>query len=102
MKVETVAASPVRGGKVATLDGRKALAIKGVRQVVALDDVVAVVADDMGAATQGVKALGVRGNDGPNAAVSTAGVVRGLDAASRTPGGIVRQDGDATNRVARA
>src|SRR5258705_8319032 len=102
MKVETVAASPVRGGKVATLDGRKALAIKGVRQVVALDDVVAVVAEDMWAATQGLKALVVRWNDGPNAAVSTADVVRGLEAASRTPGVIVRQDGDVTKAMARA
>jgi len=38
MKIATVAVSPVVGGKVAGLDERKALAIKGVHQVVRLDD----------------------------------------------------------------
>src|SRR6266568_6310920 len=38
MAVATVAASPVLGGKVAGLDEAKARAIKGVRQVVRLDD----------------------------------------------------------------
>jgi isoquinoline 1-oxidoreductase beta subunit len=102
MKVATVAASPVLGGKVAALDDRKALAVKGVRQVVALGDVVAVVADDMWAATQGLKGLAVLWNEGPNAAVSTADVVRGLEAASRVPGVLVRKDGDTDAALARA
>jgi CO/xanthine dehydrogenase Mo-binding subunit len=102
MKVATVAASPVLGGKVASLDDSKALAVKGVRQVVALDDVVAVVADDMWAATQGLRALVIRWDDGPNATVSTADVVRGLEAASRAPGVIVRKDGDADATLAGA
>jgi isoquinoline 1-oxidoreductase subunit beta len=95
MKIATVAASPVVGGKVAALDERKAMAITGVRQVVRLDDVVAVVADHMWAAKQGLAALDVRWDDGPNAKASTADVVRGLEAASRTPGVIARNDGDA-------
>ena len=36
MKIATVAASPVQGGKVVALDERKALAVKGVHQVVQL------------------------------------------------------------------
>ena len=102
MKVATVTASPVLGGKVASVDDRKALAVRGVRQVVVLDDVVAVVADDMWAATQGLRALTIKWDDGPNAKVSTADVVRGLAAASRMPGVIVRKEGDADAALATA
>src|SRR6267378_2732463 len=41
MKIATVAASPVVGGKLISVDDSKAKAIKGVRQVVRLDDAVA-------------------------------------------------------------
>ena len=54
MKVATVAACPVFGGKLASVDDSKAKAIKGVLQVVRLDDAVAVVADHMWAAKQGL------------------------------------------------
>ncbi len=53
MKVATVAACPVFGGKLANVDDSKAKAINGVRQVVRLDNAVAVVADHMGAAKKG-------------------------------------------------
>ena len=102
MKVATVAASPVLGGKVVAVDNRKALAIKGVRQVVVLDEVVAVVADNMWAATQGLRALAIKWDEGPNATVSTADVVRGLEAASHSPGVTVRNDGDANEALASA
>ena len=95
MKVATVAASPVLGGKVAALDESQALAIPGVRQIVRLDDVVAVVADHMWAAKQGLAALAIQWDDGPNASVSTADVVQGLDAASQQPGVVARNQGDA-------
>src|SRR5215467_8885656 len=45
MKIATVAASPVVGGKLVSVDDSKARAINGVRQIVRLDDAVAVVAD---------------------------------------------------------
>lgn len=102
MKVATVAASPVLGGKVAALDEPKAMALKGVRQIVRLDDVVAVVADHMWAAKQGLAALDVRWDDGPNAKVSTTDVVRGLEEASRKPGVMGRTDGDAPSALQRA
>ena len=85
MKIATVAASPVLGGKVA-----------------GLDDVVAVVADHMWAAKQGLAALAVRWDDGPNATVSTADVVRGLDEASQQPGVVARRQGDAAGALAGA
>jgi len=92
MKIATVAASPVVGGKVASLDDSKAKAIKGVRQIVRLDDVVAVVADHMWAAKQGLAALDIRWDDGPNATVSIADVVQGLAAATLTPGVVARKE----------
>jgi CO/xanthine dehydrogenase Mo-binding subunit len=100
MKIATVAASPVVGGKVVDVDDRKAKAIKGVRQIVRLDDVVAVVADDMWAAKRGLSALAIRWDDGPNGSVNTPDVVRGLAAASQTPGVVVRNEGDAPSAIA--
>jgi isoquinoline 1-oxidoreductase subunit beta len=102
MKIATIAASPVVGGKLASVDDTKAKAIKGVRQIVHLDDAVAVVADHMWAAKQGLRALDIRWDDGPNGKVSTADVVRGLEAAAQTPGVVVRNEGDAPAAVAGA
>jgi len=61
-----------------------------VRQIINLGDVVAVVADHMWAAKQGLAALAIRWDDGPNGNVSTADVVQGLDAASQQPGVVAR------------
>jgi isoquinoline 1-oxidoreductase subunit beta len=102
MKIATVAASPVVGGKVAGLDEAKAKAIKGVHQVVRLDDVVAVVADHMWAAKQGLAALAIRWDDGANANVTIADVVKGLDEASQKPGVVARKEGDALSAIGRA
>src|SRR5207245_1967178 len=102
MKIATVAASPVLGGKLASVDESKAKAIKGVHQIVRLDDAVAVVADNMWAAKQGLAALAIRWDDGPNATVSTADVVQGLAAAAETPGVVARKEGDAATAIASA
>jgi CO/xanthine dehydrogenase Mo-binding subunit len=102
MKIATVAASPVVGGKVAGLDESKAKAVKGVHQVVRLDDAVAVVADHMWAAKQGLAALAIRWDDGPNANVATADVVKGLDEASKKPGVVARKQGQPQSALARA
>ncbi len=101
MKIATVAASPVLGGKVAGLDESKALAIKGVHQVVRLDEVVAVVADHMWAAKQGLAALAIRWDDGPNAKVTTADVVKELEEASRGSAVVARKEGSGAGRAAR-
>jgi isoquinoline 1-oxidoreductase beta subunit len=102
MKIATVAASPVLGGKVVGIDDSKAKAIKGVRQIVRLDEAVAVVADHMWAAKQGLAALEIRWDDGPNAALNTDDVVRGLAAAAETPGVVARNEGDAAAAIAGA
>ena len=102
MLIATVAASPVLGGKVAGLDDEKAKAVPGVRQIVQLDDAVAVVADHMWAAKQGSAALDIRWEDGPNGKVSTADVVQGLAKASETTGVTARKDGDPASALAGA
>jgi isoquinoline 1-oxidoreductase subunit beta len=90
----------VVGGKVVRVDDRSAKAIKGVRQIVRLDDAVAVVADHMWAAKEGLRALAIRWDDGPNGTVSTADVVKGLAAAAQTQGVVVRNEGDAPAAIA--
>src|SRR5437660_4404306 len=99
MLIATVAASPVLGGTVAGIDEQKAKAVPGVRQIVRFDDAVAVVADHMWAAKQGLAALVVRWDDGPNAKVSTADIVQGLARASQTAGVTARRDGDLTSAL---
>src|SRR3989441_9727769 len=102
MKFAAVAACPVFGGKLASVDDAKAKAIAGVQQVVRLDDAVAVVADHMWAAKQGLAALEVRWDEGPNAKLSTADIVRQLAAASQQPGVVARKDGDVAGAMAGA
>jgi len=102
MKFAAVAACPVFGGKLASVDDAKAKAIPGVQQVVRLDDAVAVVAADTWAAKQGLAALDVRWDDGPNAALSTGDIVQQLAAASEKSGVVARKDGDVAAAMAGA
>jgi len=70
--------------------------------VVRLADAVAVVAEHMWAAQQGVAALDIRWDEGPNAQLTTADIVRQLDAASQKPGVVARKDGDVAQAMAGA
>lgn len=94
MKIAAIAISPAFGGKVKSLNETAARAVKGVRQVVRLEEAVAVVADHMGAAKKGLEAASIQWDDGPNASVSNADVVRQLADAARKPGAVARHDGD--------
>ncbi len=102
MKVATVAACPVFGGKLAHLDDSKAKAVKGVRQVVRLDNAVAVVADHMGAAKKGLAALDITWDEGANAHFSSADLVGQLEEAIKRPGVIGKQMGDVAKAMADA
>jgi isoquinoline 1-oxidoreductase beta subunit len=53
VRIATLAQSPVFGGRLRRVDDGAALAVKGVRQVVRLDDAVAVVADHTGGREEG-------------------------------------------------
>ncbi len=102
MKIAAVAACPVFGGKLASVDEAKAKALKGVHQVVRLDDAVAVVAEHMWAAKQGLAALDISWDEGPNAELSTADIVQQLEAASQKPGAVARKQGDVAKAMAGA
>src|SRR5882762_2409208 len=102
MKVAAIAISPVFGGKPKSLDEAAARAVKGVRQVVRVDEAVAVVADHMGAAKKGLAAAAIQWDDGPNAKVSSADIVRQLEEASKQPGAVARNEGDAEKALAGA
>jgi isoquinoline 1-oxidoreductase beta subunit len=94
MKFATVAACPVFGGKVKSVDDGKTLAIAGVRQVVRIHNAVAVVGDHMWAAMQGLKALDIVWDEGPNANVTTKSIVAQMAKASESNGVVARTDGD--------
>jgi len=102
MKVAAIAISPVFGGNPKSLDEAAARAVKGVRQVVRIDEAVAVVADHMGAARKGLAAAAIQWDDGPNANLSSADIVRQLEEASKQPGVVARNEGDAEKALAGA
>jgi isoquinoline 1-oxidoreductase subunit beta len=102
MKFAVVAASPTFGGKLVSVDEAKAKAVRGVSQVVRLDDAVAVVASHTFAAKQGLAAAAPQWDPGPNAKLSTADIVAQLAAASEKPGVVARHDGDAAAAIAGA
>jgi isoquinoline 1-oxidoreductase beta subunit len=100
LKFATLAACPVFGGSVGHVDDSKAKTLPGVRQVVVLKDAVAVVGDHMWAAKQGLSALDITWNEGPNAGVSSDDVWKQIRAASRKEGAVAKSIGDITKGLA--
>src|SRR5262245_63100578 len=86
LKIATLAQSPVFGGRVKSVDDTAAKSVKGVRQIVRLDDAVAVVADHMGAAKKGLSALVIEWDDGPHAKLNTNDIVNDLEKATLNSG----------------
>jgi isoquinoline 1-oxidoreductase subunit beta len=102
VKIATLAQSPVFGGRVKSVDDAAAKAVKGVRQVVRLDDAVAVVADHMGAANKGLAALKVEWDDGPHGKLTTDEIVGELQEATLKPGVVAQNIGDVDKAIAGA
>jgi isoquinoline 1-oxidoreductase subunit beta len=102
VKIATLAQSPVFGGRVKNLDDTAAKAVNGVRQIVRLDDAVAVVADHMGAAKKGLAALMIEWDDGPHAKLSTDDIVRQLEKATLNAGAVAQDTGDVAKAMANA
>jgi isoquinoline 1-oxidoreductase subunit beta len=94
MKFATLAQCPVQGGKVKHVDDSVAKKVPGVRQVVVLDDLVAVVGDHMWAAWQGLDALKVTWDEGLNAKINSADIWNDLRAASKKDGVVAKSEGD--------
>ena len=103
VKIATLAQSPVFGGRVKSVDDTAAKAVKGVRQIVRLDDAVAVVADHMGAAKKGLAALVIEWDDGPHAKLNTDDD-RGASSSRRrsSPGAVAQNIGDVDKAMASA
>ncbi len=108
MLYAVVARCPTIGGKARRFDAAKARAVAGVRDVFEIppsDDAhspggIAVVATSTWAAISGRNALVVDWDSGPNAAESTESLRAQFAELARTPGKVVRNDGDALKALA--
>jgi isoquinoline 1-oxidoreductase subunit beta len=100
MKFATVAGCPVLGGKVRKVDDSAASKVAGVRKVVVLDDMVAVVGDHMWAAKKGLEALKIDWDEGANASVSSETIWQDLRAASGKDGAVAKSVGDIATGLA--
>ncbi|MDA9530776.1 xanthine dehydrogenase family protein molybdopterin-binding subunit [Bradyrhizobium sp. CCBAU 25338] len=100
MKFATVAACPVFGGKVGKVDDSAAVKLPGVRKVVVLEDMVAVIGDHMWAAKKGLEALKIEWDEGPNAEITTKDIWDDLRKASQKDGAVAKSDGDIAKALA--
>ncbi|MDI4232702.1 xanthine dehydrogenase family protein molybdopterin-binding subunit [Bradyrhizobium sp. Arg237L] len=100
MKFATVAACPVFGGKVAKVDDTAATKVPGVRKIVVLDDMVAVIGDHMWAAKKGLEALKIEWDEGPNAKIGSKEIWQHLRAASEKDGAVAKSVGDIAKGLA--
>ncbi len=93
MKIATLAASPVKGGKLQSFNEPAARAIPGVRDIVALDDTLAVIGDHMWAAKKGLDAAAPVWTASPNEKVSSKQLLADLEAASQKQGVVAKNTG---------
>jgi isoquinoline 1-oxidoreductase subunit beta len=100
MKFATLKACPIFGGKVAKVDDSAAKKVPGVRKIVVLDDLVAVVGDHMWAAKKGLDALKIDWDAGSHAQLSSNDIWAQLRAASEKDGVVARSDGDIVKGLA--
>jgi isoquinoline 1-oxidoreductase beta subunit len=113
MLIGVVARPPVVGGKVVRVDSRKALAVPGVRRVIAMPQPeqpwkfqpwggVAVLADNTWAAMRGRAALEIEWSPGENVGYDSEAFREALLASVRRPGTTVRELGDAEAALSKA
>jgi isoquinoline 1-oxidoreductase beta subunit len=81
MSYAVVAATPVFGGTLTSVDEAPAKAMRGVKKVVKLPDAVVVVADNTWRAKEALAALKPVWNDGANGALTQASIFASMDAA---------------------
>jgi isoquinoline 1-oxidoreductase beta subunit len=98
----TVARCPLVEGGHPRYDAKRALAVRGVRKVVAIDSGIAVVADDPWSAFEGRRELSILWNPDDREALDTAAIQARFARALRRRGTIVRCDGDAEGAIAAA
>jgi isoquinoline 1-oxidoreductase subunit beta len=101
MRFATLAACPVFGGKLAHVDDAAARALPGVRQVILLDNMVAVVGDHMWAAKKGLEALKITWAEGEHANLSSADIWQDMRNASKKDGIVAKTLGDVEKGLAK-
>ena len=79
MRVATIAAAPVRGGTLESVDEAPAMAVAGVEKVIKLPDAVVVIGKGYWAATKGLAALSPKFTDGGHSAMSTPAIYAAQD-----------------------
>ncbi|MFM0014841.1 xanthine dehydrogenase family protein molybdopterin-binding subunit [Paraburkholderia sediminicola] len=102
MVYAAIANCPVFGGTLASVDDTNAKKIPGVRQVVKLDNAVAVIGDHTWAAKRGLQALDIKWNEGAGAKIGMKQIVDDLANASQRNGAVARKDGDVNNAFSNA
>jgi len=102
MVYAAIANCPVFGGTLASVDDTHAKKIPGVRQVVKIDNAVAVIADHTWAAKRGVQALDIKWNEGAGANLSMKQIVDDLANAAQRNGAVARKEGDVGNAFSNA
>ena len=102
MVYAVVARCPVFGGKVARFDGTKAKAVSGVAHVIQIPQGIAVVAANTWAAMEGRRALQIEWDEGPNAALNSAGIRELFAALTLKPGAVAEDHGQAPAALAAA
>jgi isoquinoline 1-oxidoreductase subunit beta len=93
---------PVFGGKLRSFDPKGALAIKGVRHVVAIESGVAIAADSFWAAQKGRAALKVEWDEGRLAGLDSAAITKAYKELVQQPGSTARKEGDGAAALTRA
>ena len=102
MLIAVAARCPVQGGTLKSFDEAAALAVAGVREVIAFDDWVAVLADHTWAAISGRDALSPRWDEGEHAGESSATLAARIEERSLQPAAVAVDEGDVAAAAAAA
>jgi len=102
MKIATVAACPVFGGKLARLDDSRAKAVRGVRQVVRLDNAWRWSPITWGRPERASRRSTSPGRPAPTPQFSSADLIALHAEAVKRPGVVAAQDGDVAKAMAGA
>ncbi|MEH6563846.1 MAG: molybdopterin cofactor-binding domain-containing protein [Halopseudomonas sp.] len=99
MLIASTLTCPVHGGKLRSVNAANARRVPGVRDVITLENAVAVTASNYWACQQGLKALEVEWDLGEHAAVSSPQLDAALQQASSREGVIAQSHGDITQAL---
>jgi isoquinoline 1-oxidoreductase beta subunit len=102
MLIAVVARAPVFGGRAKTVNASRTRAVEGVREIVELENGIAVVAESVWSALRGREALEVTWDEGPHAALGSAEITRRFAHAAARKGRTERDDGDIDDALGEA